>query len=513
MICIIGSGLSAMAAASALVARGIRPTILDVGITPAGAVAALKARLGSAEPECWHADEVAPAKRTGPAASNGIPRKLYFGSDFVFQKPDQAASLAAHCTAMFRSFAAGGFSNIWGAVIQRIPDDELKGWPVSGKELAPHYAAMSRLVGRSSVPDLHPSSQAKVLYADLSENSEILRRDGISFGYPELAVRSSGCNGAGACRYCGLCLFGCPYDSRYAAALTLSELVSGGHASYESDVLVRKLTPMSGRIRIEGHSRSGEVRVFSADRVFVAAGLLESTRIVLESFGAYGKSLRIKHSDIFTIPFLRYRRSPGIELERMHTLCQLTAEVEDPSICPHRVHLQFYGYNDLYRRLLAAKVGPLARALSPALESLSGRLFVIFGYLHSEVSSSIRLTLSPGVSPDVILEGETNPEARRICMAVARKLRRRHTCFKGVALQSQLRLDLPGGGYHSGGTLPMRRMPQPLETDCWGRLPSLPGVHLVDASVLPSVPASPTAFTVMANAHRIASEVSLAHEE
>jgi choline dehydrogenase-like flavoprotein len=84
-----------------------------------------------------------------------------------------------------------------------------------------------------------------------------------------------------------------------------------------------------------------------------------------------------------------------------------------------------------------------------------------------------------------------------------------HMAFKGMALQSQLKLDLPGGGYHSGGTLPMRRTPHSLETDYWGQLPSLPGTHVVDASVLPTVPASPTAFTVMANTHRIASEVPL----
>ena len=82
-------------------------------------------------------------------------------------------------------------------------------------------------------------------------------------------------------------------------------------------------------------------------------------------------------------------------------------------------------------------------------------------------------------------------------------------CFKGITLRSRLRLDLPGGGYHSGGTLPMRRIPETFETDTLGRLPSLPGVHVVDASVLPTVPASPTAFTVMANAHRIASEVPI----
>ncbi len=269
---------------------------------------------------------------------------------------------------------------------------------------------------------------------------------------------------------------------------------------------------MGSKIRIDGRSRSGQARFFSASQVFVAAGLLESTRIILESLGAYGRSLRINHSDIFTVPLLRYRRSPGIVHERLHTLCQLTAEIEDHSICAHRVHLQCYGYNEPYQELLSARVGPLANVLAPALKSLSCRLLVIFGYLHSEVSSGIRLTLSSGVDPVVKLEGEINPEARRICTAVVQKLQRCHRCFKGISLKSKLRLDLPGGGYHSGGTLPMRRTPQLFETNAWGQLPSFPRVHIVDASVLPTVPASPTAFTIMANAHRIASEVPLARE-
>jgi choline dehydrogenase-like flavoprotein len=509
MVYIIGSGLSAIAAATALVARGIRPTILDVGITAARESVDLKVRLGSCEPEFWNADELAPAKRTGIVAPNGIPRKLHFGSDFVFQEPDQGISLNTEHASMFRSFAAGGLSNVWGAVVQSVPEDEVIDWPVSGKELAPHYTAIGRLMGNSSAPDLHPSSQTKALFSDLTRNSDVLLRERILFEYPQLAVRTSDDHGTQGCRYCGFCLFGCPYDSRYTAASTLSELVRAGRAEYESDVLVRKLTRVDGKIQIEGRSRSGELRVFSAERVLVAAGLLESTRIIMESLGLYGKSLRINHSDIFTIPLLRYQPSPRIQFERLHTLCQLTAEIEDPSICAHRVHLQFYGYNELYRQILATKVGPLAKALAPVLDSLASRLFVIFGYLHSDVSSSIEFSLSREANPAVMLQGKINPDARRICMAVARKLRKCHTCFKGIVLQSQLKLDLPGGGYHSGGTLPMRRMPNTLETDSWGQLPSLPGVHVVDASVLPTVPASPTAYTIMANAHRIASEVPL----
>jgi choline dehydrogenase-like flavoprotein len=54
----------------------------------------------------------------------------------------------------------------------------------------------------------------------------------------------------------------------------------------------------------------------------------------------------------------------------------------------------------------------------------------------------------------------------------------------------------------------MRQNPGPLETDVRGQLRDLPGVHLVDSSVLPSLPATTFTYTVMANADRVARAVA-----
>ena len=64
----------------------------------------------------------------------------------------------------------------------------------------------------------------------------------------------------------------------------------------------------------------------------------------------------------------------------------------------------------------------------------------------------------------------------------------------------------PGRSYHSGGTFPMHRSPGRLETDVLGQFPALPNVHFIDASVFPSIPATTITLTVMANAHRIATQ-------
>ena len=54
----------------------------------------------------------------------------------------------------------------------------------------------------------------------------------------------------------------------------------------------------------------------------------------------------------------------------------------------------------------------------------------------------------------------------------------------------------------------MRRSPRVGETDLLGRPKGLKRVHVVDATVLPSVPASTITYTVMANAARIATEAA-----
>ena len=67
-------------------------------------------------------------------------------------------------------------------------------------------------------------------------------------------------------------------------------------------------------------------------------------------------------------------------------------------------------------------------------------------------------------------------------------------------------LGVPGVGSHSGALFPMRERPNALETDRLGRLPGHPRIHLVDGSVLTTIPAATITYTIMANAHRIGAE-------
>lgn len=70
-------------------------------------------------------------------------------------------------------------------------------------------------------------------------------------------------------------------------------------------------------------------------------------------------------------------------------------------------------------------------------------------------------------------------------------------------------LTMAGGGdsYHWGGSFPHQSRPSTMfSSDDLGRVGPWERVHLVDATVFPSVAATTFTLTIMANAHRVASK-------
>jgi choline dehydrogenase-like flavoprotein len=135
---------------------------------------------------------------------------------------------------------------------------------------------------------------------------------------------------------------------------------------------------------------------------------------------------------------------------------------------------------------------------------------LIQGYLHSDLSAQIRITLrraGRNQPANLELAGIENPLTRPALSALRRRLWAERSVMRAIPIPLAMRVGEPGRGYHSGGTFPMRQNPGPLQTDLLGRPTGFSRVHLVDASVFPSLPATTITLSVMANAHRIGSAV------
>ena len=66
----------------------------------------------------------------------------------------------------------------------------------------------------------------------------------------------------------------------------------------------------------------------------------------------------------------------------------------------------------------------------------------------------------------------------------------------------------PGGSTHFGGSFEMSKDPNKFQTDILGRPFGLKKVHIVDASILPTLPAATIVYNTVANCIRITDRIS-----
>ncbi len=514
---VVGSGPSGIACATALLDRGHAVTLIDAGITLEREKEALLAPLQTLPKEEWSSEALALLRNGTNAKVSGLPRKLAYGSDFTYRSAERELGVEREGVACVPSFAQGGYSTVWGAAILPYRDADIGDWPIRERDLAPHYRAVLSWIAHCAVQDRldavfptyssHPgvapiSRQAVELMADLEASSSPLAERGFVFGRSRLAIDPG-------CIRCGMCMYGCPRHLVFCTADSLTRLMGRKGFSYEPGVVVERVREAGGQVVVEGRSMSSrQSRVFRGDRAFLGCGVFSTTRILLTSLEAFDREIHLKDSQHYVFPLLRDRRTPGVATEPLHTLAQIFLEILDPEISRYAVHLQLYSYSDLYVRVFQGMFGPLARALP--LDVLLERMWIVQGYLHSEHSARIAAVLtraSSGDGPRLRLRWTQSAATVQRVKRVLRKLTESRRELRMTPVAPLLKVSDAGGGHHIGGGFPMRAKPEPFESDVLGRPHGFERVHVVDATVFPSIPASTITFTILANAHRIASQV------
>ncbi|HEX3626405.1 MAG TPA: GMC oxidoreductase [Verrucomicrobiae bacterium] len=515
--CIIGSGPAGVACASALLARGAKVLMLDAGIKLEPERARIVGDLAQKKSRKeWQPSQVAAVHGDADADLKGLPVKKLFGSDFPYRETGEKIPWRSQDVAVCPSLGFGGLSNVWGAAMLPLRDDDISDWPIKNSDLEEHYRAVAEMTGLAGRHDgleeilplyatnprsLKLSRQAESFLTGLERHRDALRARGWHFGQSRLGVRAADSPRGAGCVYCGYCMTGCVYGCIFNAADTVRELQKQDNFQYQGDVIVTRLREESSKVLIEGfHRQTGAPLSFEAERVYLAAGVIPTAQIVLRSQDAFERPLTLRDSQYFLFPLIRARGVRGVQAEELYTLSQAFLELCHPRISRHSVHLQIYTYSDTIAGAVRRSLGTLKMFARPILE----RLLIAQGYLHSDESAGIQMTLKRDGAKDFLqLEPLFNPQTVGAVRKVLSELQGQRRALGGFVIPSMLQVAQPGRGFHCGGSLPMRAQPDDFETDCVGRPRGWSRIHVVDASVLPTVPATTITFSVMANAHRI----------
>lgn len=514
---VVGSGPAGVACTKALLARKRTVLMLDAGIPLEEEKQKRLKILEQQKPEQWDLSLYETNKIT--PTFEGVPKKFVYGSDYPYRDVEQDLRIEQHDVYCQQSLALGGLSTVWGAAMLPYRQDDLHEWPFAIDELAPHYKAVLEFVDTTGADDdlsalfplydtpqaLRQNKQAAFLLSRTKKYEKKLHAAGIYAGVPRLAVRTQKKAGKQGCVYCGKCIFGCPYNLIYNSAQTVEELKKDKNFTYTPDVLVDRVEEQKTGVNVLGRNRTtGKPITFSGTRVFLGCGVISTGRIMLASQQEHD-TLEIKDSQTFLIPVMQRRRAGNPRSEQLHTMAQVFIEVADPKL-HGTTHMQVYGYSPLYEVAMRSKFGFAYNLLRLPMERSVDRLMVLLGFFHSDVSRGVTMKLRDGA---VVLtpNNEHKKRVQKAMKILQRKLWRNSKELGFIPIPTFSRIGEPGKSSHFGSTFPMRKTTTTFnESDLLGRPHGYSRVHLIDASVLPSIPATSITFSVMANAHRIGSK-------
>jgi choline dehydrogenase-like flavoprotein len=503
---IIGSGPAGVSAALPLLDAGWRVLMLDgagdkaLPAAPLGDITAFRrdqkswrTRFGSDLAALVSAGDHSPKRDTplthavvnGFAAAYGLTTEGFLGAG---------------------SMAAGGLSNIWGAVAELYEPDDFRGFPFSREALLPFYRAVIERIGVSGESEkdgpVLPYMPAGELTAPLARLLQRATSKPDRHGFRLLqatnAVLTAPHRGRHACVRCGLCLWGCQHKSIYNSADELPSLRLRPNFTYRCGASVQRIVPQGSSYMLHVQAGAGYATV-TAPILLLAAGTLGTSALALDLLGADRRFVRLLHNPAAVMAFCLPGLIGSPLPQRSFALGQLAFRLKEAGG-------MLYAADTLPADLFARRM-PLSRPTALRLaRALAPALVLATCYLPGELSAA-RLRIEQQDGGRKLLIEATTPRATSARLAAAgRALARGMRRLRALAVPGSFTVIPAGADGHYAGTIPMGSA-GPVSCSAVGELSGHRGVYIVDGAALPRLSARHLTLTIMANASRIATHI------
>jgi len=505
------------------------PEFIVVGSGPAGVSAAIP--LVDAGRRVLMIDGAHPSPLPSERATQTQPWRRMLGDTLAALRPDDGLSpklrtpVALDVVGGFQrwaevtedsffavgAMARGGLSQVWGAFVAELDQQDLQGWPLTADELAPSYRAVTERIGISGstdddmaafygvsgpvLPPLPIGPTASVMLQRYAAGKPY--RD-FALGLARNAILTVARGERQACNLSLACLWGCPRGAIYDARQDLAALQRHPNFQLRNGAAAIRLTQEPDGWAVE---TAGGETALRAPRLLLAAGTLGTLRLAVPLLRLGKTVLRLLNSPLMAMPLLLPRRLGKPAPREGYSLAQLGFRLRYAAEPTHYVTGGIYETIALPPSSFAARLPMGRRAGTAVFRALSPALAIATVYFPGHCSSNfitadisggdVRLGLRGDVSDDF---ADVAPLVRRRLSAIWRRL--------GAFPLPGAAIAVAGTDAHLGGIFPMG-LADTHGTSRYGELHATPGVYLVDGSVLPSISAKPTTLTIMANADRI----------
>ena len=512
---IVGSGICGVHAAYPLVERGLRVAMLDVGI------------IGETEKRDERTFE--DIRRTEPEQY-----KIFLGNDFsgidlggdharamvsgrrshVASGGDIYAPIEQGTTQVLQSFARGGLSEAWSGACEFFESEELQaaGLP----DLKTHYQTIIDRIGVSGKREgyrLQPAPNIdetfSSLFARYKAREERVRLAGFSLEQPMYAMLTQDLDGRSAQTYRDMDFWDNSCRTLYRASFTLEKLRTHENFTYIPGHLVLAVSDKKDGVTVVTRTiETGATKEFAAHRLVMAAGAINTTRILLRSFAVSNPSAPILMKNNYNVPLLFPAMLGQAPQPRRHSFVQLAIKGHTRRNGMGDAYAQLIPYNSLLlNKLLRYVPLPIPEAFS-MLSMLAPSIIIADIRFPSTMEKEHRVVLRTNGDRDALEieypEKTGERAAQESTVSQVKKVLRSFGLFPLTTVRNPY-----GATSHYAGGVPIEETPtSALSADSTCHLHGHEGIFIADAATWRALPAKPSGLTMMANANRVGEEVA-----
>lgn len=477
--------------------------------------------------------------RPGAATDFGIRANTVWPSDphdslFVHElfAGEDTGSAARHAGGFrqYQIYAVDGLQTLWNGVSVRFSQEDLAGWPLDYAQLAAHYAAVERRItvcgtaeNIPGLPDgdyIPPKPLRPTDRMIIDAVKQLGEQD--AYAIPNRKAINTRAGMETSCISTGICTSGCPVGSVYKfSARLLPEIVNLPNYELRTHAKVVRLLRGADERRIEEveylDTRTGELRRLRAGQVVLAAGAIETPRILFNSAdardpdglgnrsGQLGLRLQDNPKAVLSTSLWKLwgkHRNYDIGYGDLLILMAKT-RLPDGQAFPFIGHA-IHGIPDTPHYL-----GGLAPFPAPVKRGLARMMF------HSYVTLGLFCAGDPNPAnrirpgrrldrfgvPQVEIDFTVSDSTREMMKAMATWGRR--VLRKASATQIYETSDNSGTGIHYAGTTPLSADPAQGIVNADLRSHDIDNLYICDGGVIPTLPDKHLTLTIMALSHRL----------
>jgi choline dehydrogenase-like flavoprotein len=198
----------------------------------------------------------------------------------------------------------------------------------------------------------------------------------------------------------------------------------------------------------------------------------------------------------------------SIDWSNSNTQPGIFLEYKTNSISSNWIHVQLSTPNEMVIKKLGLDINKI-NIFQWIKKKIAEHLLIAHGNIHSDHSNGYFITLrkAEGNKADILYSRrehikETHYKIKKITWKLFNILRK-IDCYVALPFVKD---SIISGSFHVGGSMPMMNNPKSeTDTNLLGSPKGWNNVHVIDSSILPSLPATTIGLVSMANATRIAS--------